>query len=91
MLFRKRLDEWDVLFPQLLWAYRGTLHLTTGETFIKLLLDKELRLPAQRQHQPRPEDSSSQHEFVINTTERLEQAHEALQRQQLEIQQDDQE
>ena len=56
-----------------------------------LMLGRELRLPDQLQHQPPPEESRPQNEFVMEIRDRLEQAHEALRQQQLEIRQDDQE
>lgn len=40
-------QEWDVLLPQLLQAYRGTPHTATGETANMLMLGRELRLPDQ--------------------------------------------
>ena len=90
MLLGRGQDEWDTLLPQILRAYRGTPHTTTGETANMLMLGRELRLPDQLQHQPPPEESRPQNEFVIEMRDRLEQAHEALRQQQLEIRQDDQ-
>ena len=91
MLLGRGQDEWDVLLPQLLRAYRGTPHTATGETANMLMLGRELRLPDQLQHHPPPNESSSQHEVVIEMRERLEQAHKALRQEQLKVRQDDQE
>ena len=91
MLLVRGQDEWDVLLPQLLRAYRGTPHTATGETANMMMLGRELRLPDQLQHQPPPEESSPRHEFVVEMKERLEQAHETLRQQQMKIRQDDQE
>ena len=51
-------EEWDVLLPQLLRAYRGTLHTATGETANMMMLGRELKLPDQLQQQPPPEEFS---------------------------------
>ena len=90
MLLRRGQDEWDILLPQLMRAYRGTPHTATGETANVLMMGRELRLPDQLQHQPPPEEANPQHDFVVDMKERLEQAHEALRQQQLEIRQEDQ-
>ena len=52
------------------------------------MLGKELRLPDQLQHQPPPNESSPQHEFVIEMKERLEQANKTLRQEQLKVRQD---
>ena len=91
LLLGRGQEEWDSLLPQIMRAHRGTPHTATGETANMLMMGRELRLPDQLQHQPPPEEFSPQHEFVVQMRERLEQAHEALRQQQLEIRQDDQE
>ena len=58
MLLGKGQEEWDVLLPQLLRAYRGTPHTTTGETANMMMLGRKLRLPDQLQQQPPPEEFS---------------------------------
>ena len=78
LLLGRGQGEWDILLPQLLRAYRGTPHTTTGETANMMMLGRELRLPDQLQQQPPPEEASPRHEFVIEMKDRLEQAHEAL-------------
>ena len=37
--------EWDKCLPFVLWAYRGTLHATTGFYPYKLLFGREMRMP----------------------------------------------
>ena len=91
MLLGRGQDEWDVLLPQLLRAYRGTPHTATGETANMLVLGRKLRLPDQLWHHSPLNESSPQPKFVIEMKERLEQAHEALRQEQLKVQQDDQE
>ena len=91
LLLGRGQGEWDILLPQLLRAYRGTPHTTTGETANMMMLGRELRLPDQLQQQPPPEEASPRHEFVIEMKDRLEQAHEALRQLQIKTRQDDQE
>ena len=38
-------DEWDSFLPQLMRAFRGTPHSTTGETANFMMFGRELRLP----------------------------------------------
>ena len=42
MLLGRGQDEWDVLLPQLLRAYRGTPHTATGETANMMMLEREI-------------------------------------------------
>ncbi len=37
--------EWDKCLPFVLWAYRGTVHATTGFSPYKLLFGREMRMP----------------------------------------------
>ena len=37
--------EWDKCLPFVLWAYRGTVHATTGFSSYKLLFGREMRMP----------------------------------------------
>ena len=37
--------EWDECLPYVLWAYRGTIHKTTGFSPYQLLFGKEMRMP----------------------------------------------
>ena len=36
---------WDECLPYVLWAYRGTIHKTTGFSLYQLLFGKEMRMP----------------------------------------------
>ena len=45
-------DEWNLLLPQLMRAYRDTSHSATGETANMLMLGRELRLPDQLESHP---------------------------------------
>ena len=37
--------EWDKCLPFVLWAYRGTVHATTGFSPYRLLFGREIRMP----------------------------------------------
>ena len=89
MLIGRGQDEWDLLLPQIMRAFRGTPHSTTGETPNLMMLGRELRLPDQLQYLPPPEVHSTRHQFVLDTRARLEEAHGLLQKQQLKVRQED--
>ena len=89
LLLNRGQDEWDILLPQVMRAFRGTPHSTTGETANLLMLGRELRLPDQLQHYPPPTEFQPQHAFAQATKETLDHAHELLRQQQMEIRQED--
>ena len=37
--------EWDNCIPYILWAYRGTIHKSTGYSHYQLLFGKTIRMP----------------------------------------------
>ena len=91
MLIGRGQDEWDLLLPQIMRAFRGTPHSTTGETPNLMMLGRELRLPDQLQYLPPPGGQSTRHQYVQDVHDRLEEAHSLLQEQQLRIRQEDDE
>ena len=91
MLLDKGQDEWDLLLPQIMRAFRGTPHTTTGETPNLLMLGRELRLPDQLQYLPPPQELSARHQYVQDVRQRLEEAHSLLREQQVQIRQEDDE
>ena len=56
-----------------------------------MMLGRELRLPHQLQCRPPPAEASTRHQFVQDVKERLEEAHELLQDQQVKVRQEDDE
>ena len=52
LLLRRGQEEWDLLLPQIMRAFRGTPHSVTGETANFMMLGRELRLPDQLQLPP---------------------------------------
>ena len=91
LLLDKGQEEWDLLLPQVMRAFRGTPHSTTGETPNLLMLGRELRLPDQLQYLPPPPEASTRHQYVLDVKSRLEEAHSLLQEQQVKIRQEDDE
>ena len=77
LLLRQGQDDWDRMLPQIMRAFRGMPHSTTGETANLLLLGRELRLPDQLVHNPAPREYQFRQEYVRETQLRLSQAHEA--------------
>ena len=45
MLLEKDQEDWDLVLPQIMRAFRGTPHTTTGETPNLMMLGRELKLP----------------------------------------------
>jgi len=88
MLLNRGQDEWDLLLPQIMRAFRGTPHSTTGETPNLMLLGRELRLPDQLKYLPPLDSHSTRNGYVLGVRERLEEAHTMLQEQQLQIRQE---
>ena len=83
-------EEWDLLLPQVMRAFRGTPHSVIGETSNYLMLGRELRLPDQLHHHPPQEELDSTNDYVIGLDQRLRTAHAVLRQQQLEIRDGDQ-
>ena len=71
MLLDRGQDEWDMLLPQLMRAFRGTPQHHHGETPNLLMLGRELCLPDQLQYLPPPQELSTWHQYVQDLRERL--------------------
>ena len=84
-------NEWDSLLPQLMRAFRGTPHTTTGQTANYMMLGRELRLPDQLVGHPPFEQFETTSEYVLEMQERLTAAHNLLRDKQTEIRHEDQE
>ena len=82
-------DEWDTFLLQLMRAFRGTPHTTTGETANFMMFGRELRLPDSLIYDtPGREDTLTQ-EYAANLLEQMEAASEILQTRQKEIRTED--
>ena len=91
LLLRGGQDEWDLILPQIMRAFRGTPHTTTGEAANLMMLGRELRLPDQIQFSPLDKQHQSTQEFVQEVQKRLSQVHDMLREEQCTNRQEDQE
>ena len=89
LLLNRGSDEWDKLLPQIMRAFRGTPHSTTGETANLMLLGRELRLPDLLQTCPPDPDVELRSEYVIAVQERLKETQGMLRQQQNEVRHED--
>jgi len=77
-------QEWDVVLPQIMGAYRSTPHSSTQETPNFLMLGRETWVPEHlTYHVPAPE--SPVHEYVEKLVKIMGRAHDALRAQQWHI------
>ena len=91
LLLRRGQEEWDLLLPQIMRAFRGTPHSVTGETANLIMMGRELWLPDQLQLYPPPLEVTPQSEYCQELLGRLEIAHAALREQQRAVRQEHQE
>jgi hypothetical protein len=91
MLLERTQEDWDWLLPHIMRALRGTPHSVTGETPNLMMLGRELRLPDQLLSHPPLEDNVPQAKYVQNMLRRLQEVHEALSEQQIQLRQEGQE
>ena len=89
LLLRRGPEEWDLLLPQIMRAFRATPHSATKETPNALMLGRELRLPDQLMINPPTRTFQDTSEYVQTVHRRLEEAHDALRDLQWEVQQED--
>ena len=90
ILLNRGPDEWDLVLPQIMRAYRGTPHTTTGETSNLLMLGREVRLPDQLTYPP-PCPSNYEQTYVQTQQKVLQDAHQLLRDQQKIIRHQDSE
>ena len=91
MLLNRGQEDWDLVLPQIMRAFRGTPHTVTGETPNLMMLGRELRLPDQLLYTEPPTETTTRHQYVIDMKERLEVAHSALQERQIHVRHEDEE
>ena len=89
LLLNRGADEWDVLLPQIMRAFRGTPNSTTGETANLLLLGRELRLPDMLQHHPPDPNLEYRTDYVVHTQGRLQEVHNLLRATQEDVRTED--
>jgi len=84
LLIGKSQEEWDLVLPQIMRAYRSTPHSSTLETPTFLKLGRETRvLEHVTYHVPAPE--SSVHDHVDELVKRMRTAHKVLREQQWQV------
>ncbi|XP_067939868.1 uncharacterized protein [Watersipora subatra] len=91
LLLTRGQDEWDLLLPQLMRAYRGNPPSATGETANMLMLRREQRLLDQLESHPPPTAFFPAHEHALKVQRRLQMVHEDLRQSQIEVRQEDRE
>ena len=68
--------EWDKCIPYVLWAYRGTIHKSTGYSPFQLLFGKAMRMPLDQLVRfwkgKEGEDANSTSEYVQNLRANIE-------------------
>ena len=82
-------EEWDLLLPQVMRAFRGTPHSSTGETANYLMLGREVKLPDQLVAPTPPPESRDQ--YTVDLHERLQTAHQLVRTQQRDVRSTDSE
>jgi transposase InsO family protein len=91
LLLNQGQDEWDLLLPQVMRAFRGTPHTVTKETANYMMFGRELRLPDQiNSHPPQLEVDSTQ-QYAVDIHKRMETAQALLRSQQQEVRDGDSE
>lgn len=91
LLLKWREDDWHLVLPQLLTAFRDTPQYDTEKTANLLMLGRELRLPDLFMDSPPLREYQAQAEYTQDPINRLAEAHEMLRHQQMDIRQQDSE
>lgn len=69
--------DWDLYLPQVMMAYRASVHSSTGLTPNRMVFGREIMLPmAALVGQPKEENPVTMDKYVENLQEKLQQAHE---------------
>jgi len=90
LLLGRSQEEWDIMLPQIMRAYRSTPHSSTQKTPNLLMLGRETRVPAHlTYHVPAPEFPV--HEYVGKLAECMRKAHDALREKQWAVRTEDSE
>jgi len=84
LLIGRGQEEWDTVLPQIMRAYRSTLHSSTLETLNFLMLGRKTRVSEHiTYHVPAPK--SNVHDYVDELVKRMRTAHEVLREQQWQV------
>jgi transposase InsO family protein len=83
LLLSRSQEDWDLLLPQIMRAFRATPHTTTGETANMMMMGREVRLPDQLYCSPSMAMEAPRHQYIQELKERLELVHTTLRDQQI--------
>ncbi|XP_067947231.1 uncharacterized protein [Watersipora subatra] len=89
LLLGRQQEDWDLLLPQIMRGFRASPHSATGETANYLMFGRETRLPDQIVYGVTDTENVTTQQYALELLERLQEAHDKLRQQQLEIQTDD--
>jgi len=87
LLLGRGKEEWDVVLPQVMRAYRSTPHTSTRKTPNLLMLGREIRVPDHLNYYI-PEQDCSIHEYASGLVEKMRVAHEILRQKQWQVRQE---
>jgi hypothetical protein len=82
-------DDWDVLLPQIMRAFRASPHSLTGETANYLMLGREVRLPDQLLHGASPSGWVPREKYALDLQNSLAEAHDLVREKQIQIRDED--
>jgi len=88
LLLGRGQEEWDMVLPQVMRAYRSTSHTSTGETPNLLMLGRETRVPDHLTYHI-PEQDYSIHEYASELVEKMKVAHKILRERQWQVRKED--
>lgn len=89
LLLGRSQEDWDLLLPQIMRGFRASPQSATGETANYLMLGRETRLPDQIVYGTSDSEPTTTQQYALDLLERLQEAHDKLRQQQLEIRTED--
>ena len=84
-------ENWDLVIPQVLRAFRAAPHSTTHETANSMMLGRELRIPDDLVYEITPSQPVPRNTYVLKAQEHLREAHDYLRKQELAVRLEDSE
>ena len=85
LLIGKDEEDWDLLLPQIMRTIRASPHKQTGETANFMMLGREVRLPEHLIYGPAASNTTSRERYAAELADRMEEAHDKLRGQQLQL------
>ena len=78
-------EDWDLLLLQIMRTIRAFPHKQTGKTANFMMLGREVRLPEHLMYGPAASDTTSRERYAAELADRMEEAHNKLRGQQLQL------